>query len=282
VSGVPAPLEAASLDACLAELGQARMLPRAAYLDPDVLAWERASFFGSWMCVGYSADLGQPGDRRAIDTGAGSVLIVRGDDGELRAFANTCRHRGHELLPGDAAGTGGAIVCPYHAWTYRLDGTLRGAPGYRRVDGFDPAQFGLAPIRATDWHGWIFIDPRGDSADFAAHIGSLEATVAPYTPERLRVLARHEYVVAANWKIIIENYQECYHCSVIHPSCAGSARRPAATTSNRTVPGSAARWRCATASRRCRWTDTAAAWPWPGSPSASAEPSCTWSGSRTC
>jgi Rieske 2Fe-2S family protein len=217
VSGVPAPLDAASLDACLTELGRARMLPRAAYLDADVLAWERENFFGRWMCVGYSADLGRPGDRRAVDTGAGGVLIARGDDGGLRAFANTCRHRGHELLPCGASGTGGVIVCPYHAWTYRLDGTLRGAPGYRSADGFDATQFGLAPIRVMDWHGWIFIDPSGDSPDFATHIGSLDATVAPYAPERLDVLARHEYVVAANWKIIVENYQECYHCSVIHP-----------------------------------------------------------------
>jgi glycine betaine catabolism A len=215
---VPAPIDSASLDACLAELGRARMLPRAAYLNPDVLAWERANFFGRWMCAGYSADVAQPGERRAVDTGQGGVLIVRDEDGELRAFANTCRHRGHELLPCDATGTAGpVIVCPYHAWTYRLDGTLRGAPGYRRAEGFDPAQFGLVRIRALDWHGWIFIDPAGDSPDFATHIGSLETTVAPYAPERLRVLARHEYSVAANWKIIIENYQECYHCSVIHP-----------------------------------------------------------------
>ena len=214
---MPAPIDPVSLRDSLAELGSARMLPRSAYVDPAVLEWERSAFFGSWMCVGHSADLAEPGARRAVDTGSGGVLVVRGADGRLRAFANTCRHRGHELLPCDASSSGDAIVCPYHAWTYRLDGTLRGAPGYRGVDGFDPAQFGLAPIRLLDWHGWIFIDPAGDSPDFDDYIGAIEPIVAPYAPEQLQVAARHDYVVAANWKIVIENYQECYHCSVIHP-----------------------------------------------------------------
>jgi Rieske 2Fe-2S family protein len=215
--GVPAPIDAAELAPALAEFGSGRMLPRTAYVDPAVLDWERANFFGRWMCVSRAEDLAAAGGRRAVDTGQGGILLVRGDDGELRAFANTCRHRGHELLPCDATATGDAIICPYHGWTYRLDGTLRGAPGYRGVEGFDPAQFGLAPIRVVEWHGWVFADPAGDSGSFGAHIGSIEPIVAPYAPERLRAVVRHDYVVEANWKIVIENYQECYHCSVIHP-----------------------------------------------------------------
>ena len=215
--GLPAPIDAAELAPALAEFGSSRMLPRAAYVDPAVLDWERANFFGRWMCVGRVDDLAAARSRRAVDTGQGGILLVRGDDGELRAFANTCRHRGHELLPCDATASGDAIICPYHGWTYRLDGTLRGAPGHRGVEGFDPAQFGLAPMRVVEWHGWVFADPAGDSGSFDAHIGSVEPIVAPYAPERLRAVVRHDYVVAANWKIVIENYQECYHCSVIHP-----------------------------------------------------------------
>jgi Rieske 2Fe-2S family protein len=94
---------------------------------------------------------------------------------------------------------------------------LRGAPGYRGVDTFRTEDFGLVPIPVLEWHGWIFLDPGSNSGPFAAHIGSIEPVVAPYAPEHLRVAARHDYVVAANWKIVIENYQECYHCSVIHP-----------------------------------------------------------------
>lgn len=215
--GVPAPIDPQGLAAALGEFGRSRMLPRAAYVDPDVLAWERANFFSSWTCVGYSAELAEPGSQRAVSTGQGGVLLVRGEDGVLRAFANTCRHRGHELIQCGVSARAGAVVCPYHAWTYRLDGTLRGAPGFREVEDFDADQFGLVPLRVLDWHGWVFVDPAGDSGDFDTHVGAVSAVVAPYAPERLRVVARHDYVVQANWKIIVENYQECYHCSNIHP-----------------------------------------------------------------
>jgi Rieske 2Fe-2S family protein len=143
-----------------------------------------------------------------VAAGDGSVLLVRGDDGTIRAFANTCRHRGHELLPCGAQTRQRSIICPYHAWTYALDGGLRGAAGYRDLD---KSQWGLVELPVTKWHGLIFLgNPTEALAD-------LDPIVAPYEPERLVTAARHDYDAAANWKILTENYHECYHCPSIHP-----------------------------------------------------------------
>jgi Rieske 2Fe-2S family protein len=129
-----------------------------------------------------------------------------------------------------------SIVCPYHAWSYRLDGSVRNAPGFKDVDGFDPGQFGLVELRLVDWHGWLFVDPSGQDADFAAHVAGLEDVVSPYRPEDLTIVARHSYELTANWKIIAENYQECYHCSSIHPEL--SRISPPTSGANLDLPGS--------------------------------------------
>jgi len=215
----PAPLSAAGVAAALRPFGESRMLPRAAYVDPAVFAWEKRHFFGGgWLCVGRSDQLPDPGDQRAEDAGEGSVLLVRGDDGALRAFANTCRHRGHELLPcGQTANNSRAIVCPYHGWAYTLRGGLRAAAGFRHQPGFVDADWGLAELPVTEWHGLVFVDGSGTAGPLAAALSELEPVVAPYEPERLVVAGRHEYETTANWKVLTENYHECYHCPVIHP-----------------------------------------------------------------
>ena len=141
------------------------MLPRAAYVDPAVFGWEQRHFFGGgWMCVARSEQLPSPGDQRAEATGQGGVLLVRGEDGEVRAFANSCRHRGHELLPCGQSAREKAIVCPYHAWTYSLSGSLQGAAGFRKVRGFDFGEWGLAPLPVAEWHGLVFVDGSGGAA----------------------------------------------------------------------------------------------------------------------
>jgi Rieske 2Fe-2S family protein len=215
--GVTAPIDPARLAGALEPLGRSRMLPREAYVDPAVLAWERAHFFAGWVCVGRSAEIAEVGNQRAVALGTSSVLLTRAEDGALHAFANTCRHRGHELLPCGAGATKRGIVCPYHAWSYRLDGSLLGAPGFRDVEGFEPDQFGLHALPCVEWHGWVFVDGSGSAGGFAEHVGELEGIVAPYGAAELQVLASHEYEIAANWKVVVENYQECYHCSMIHP-----------------------------------------------------------------
>jgi Rieske 2Fe-2S family protein len=153
--------------------------------------------------------------------------LMRGDDGVVRAFANACRHRNHELLPcGSGTVNRSVVVCPYHAWTYRLDGSLRKAPRFDAADGFGVGTFGLVELPSAEWHGLVFVNPSGTGGEFAAHVEGLERIVAPYEVERLVTRGRHDYVVAANWKVLTENYQECYHCSVIHPElCAASPPR---------------------------------------------------------
>jgi Rieske 2Fe-2S family protein len=213
----PAPVPAADLAAALAPFGLSRMLPREAYVDPEVFAWEQRNIFSGWICVGHASDIAPVGAQRAVGSGANGVLLVRSETGDARAFANVCRHRGHELLVGGETAKKRSIICPYHSWSFRLDGALRNAPGFRDAENFDPSDFGLTELRLMDWHGWLFVDPSGRDTDFAEHVAGLEDVVGPYRPEDLTVVARHSYELAANWKVIIENYQECYHCSTIHP-----------------------------------------------------------------
>jgi glycine betaine catabolism A len=218
LAGTPAPVPADELADALAEFGSSRMLPRTAYVSPDVFAWEQANIFNRWVCVGHSADLSAVGAQKSVSLGDGGVLLARGEDGQVRAFANTCRHRGHELLPcGAASVQRHSIVCPYHSWSYKLDGSLRNAPSFRNVESFEPDRFGLVALRVVDWHGWLFVDPSGQAGEFEDHVAGLEDVVAPYRPEELTIVARHSYELATNWKVIAENYQECYHCSTIHP-----------------------------------------------------------------
>jgi glycine betaine catabolism A len=214
----PAPLDPAGLAESLRPFGQSRMLPRAAYQDPAVFEWEQRHFFdGGWVCVGHSKQLPEPGDQRAEGVGNGSVLLVRGDDGVLRAFANTCRHRGHELLPCGGSAQQRAIICPYHSWTYSLNGGIRAAAGFKNRPGFVADEWGLVELPVTEWHGLVFVDASGTAAPLAQALGTLAEYVAPYEMGRLTVAGQHEYDARANWKILAENYHECYHCPTIHP-----------------------------------------------------------------
>ncbi|WP_433187243.1 aromatic ring-hydroxylating oxygenase subunit alpha [Actinoallomurus sp. CA-150999] len=222
----PAPFGDEDLEDALRPFGEATMLPGRAYTAPEVLAWERRHLFaGTWSCLGRAEELLPDGvTQRGVVVGDVPVLLT--PEG---AFANTCRHRGHELLPDGGSGTRDLVVCPYHAWAYRLDGSLRGAPGFT-VTGYD-----LPRLPLTVWHGWAFVNATGDAPPFAEHAGALTALVEPYAPERLRLAARHEYDVRANWKVIVENYHECYHCPLIHPElCAVS---PPASGDNYDLPG---------------------------------------------
>ena len=226
-------LDPAELEQVLRAFGRSRMLPRAAYTSERVLAFELERLFaGSWVCVARDADLAAPGDQLAVQVGEVGVLLVRDQDGRLGAFANVCRHRGHELLPTNRFTSGKSLVCPYHAWAYRLDGRLLGAPGYRDLD---PDEFGLAPARVEEWHGWAFANASGDAPPLAAHLGALDRLVAPYRPERLVAMARHQYAPRANWKVLCENYHECYHCPRIHPELCQVS--PPTSGRNHDLPG---------------------------------------------
>jgi Rieske 2Fe-2S family protein len=250
-----APLDQAQLDRTLRPFGQSSMLPAAAYTDQAVLAWERRHFFaGSWPCLGRVEDLardgsGRPLTQRALTVGDIPVLLTfapgtsPGDEAgdgpvpepTVRAFANTCRHRGHELLPEGGSGTRRALVCPYHAWSYDLAGQVIVSPGFEEVETFDPTEYGLVQLPAQVWHGWVFVNATADADPFERHVGELDSLLAPYAPERLVLGARHTYETAANWKIICENYHECYHCPLIHPELCQVS--PPTSGHNHDLPG---------------------------------------------
>jgi len=212
------PIDPSALQAVLAPLPESRALPADAYVSDEVFLWEMEHFFErSWVCVGRARDLAESGHRAAYRVGSEGILLVRDEAGDLHGFFNVCRHRGHELLEAGSSATGRVIKCPYHAWVYGLDGKLRGAPRFGHLPESDPVHEGLVPARVADWRGWAFVNASGDATDFAGHVGNLDQFVRGHEPERLVAGAGHEYIVQANWKIIVENYHECYHCSSIHP-----------------------------------------------------------------
>ncbi|HYZ46531.1 MAG TPA: aromatic ring-hydroxylating dioxygenase subunit alpha [Actinomycetota bacterium] len=213
-----APIESEATARVLMPFGHSYTLPAEAYTSDDVFAWEKGRFFeDSWVCAGRGGDLAQPGDVRAVDIGSESVLLVREEGGALNGFFNVCRHRGHQLVePGESINTR-VIRCPYHAWCYGLDGRLRGAPRFSDRPGFDRGDHPLIGVRVAEWHGWIFVNVSGTAPEFDVHVGNLDEFVRQHEPERLARAVRHDYVIDANWKIITENYHECYHCPQIHP-----------------------------------------------------------------
>jgi Rieske 2Fe-2S family protein len=232
----PAPLDPGAVARSLAPFGESRMLPRAAYVDPAVFEWEKRHMFGGgWVCAGRSDQVAAPGDMHAEPVGTGSVLLTRAEDGALHAFANTCRHRGHELLPCGASAQQKVIICPYHSWTYALNGDLRAAAGFKNQPGFATAEWGLVELPVAEWHGLVFVDESGQAGPLEAGLDSLEEYVAPYEMERLVVAGQHNYDAAANWKIITENYHECYHCPVIHPELCKVS--PPKSGKNLSAPG---------------------------------------------
>jgi Rieske 2Fe-2S family protein len=215
-----APIDRSLLAAVTRPLPAARTLPGAAYGSEEVFGWEQAHFFaGAWLCVGRADDLADPGDQRAVPVAGASLLLVRDGDGTLRAWHNVCRHRGHELLPPGGTRRGRAIRCPYHDWVYGLGGECRATPRFGKSsdDGPDRGEFGLVPARVGQWHGFLFANVSGAAPPLAEQLGNAAVVVDGYDAARLRPGARHAYEVAANWKVIVENYLECCHCAPIHP-----------------------------------------------------------------
>lgn len=217
-SSVPAPIDVTALEAVLAPFGRSRTLPAAAYTDDAVLAWELDYFFDrSWVPVVRAEDMPRPGDQRGVRPGRESVVVVRGGCGEVNAFFNVCRHRGHELMEAGTAHNKRIIRCPYHGWVYDIHGTLKAAPHFSGSPAFDKGEHALRPVRVQDWHGWIFVNASLDAAPLRQHVGDLDRLVRDHRMGTLVTAARHDYEVAANWKLIVENYHECYHCPTIHP-----------------------------------------------------------------
>jgi glycine betaine catabolism A len=204
--------------------GLERTLPRAAYLAPEYFAREKDRIFcREWVCVGRAEELAAPGDYVVKDVAGESILIIRTRDGGLRAHYNVCRHRGSQLVP--ECGTGhfaGGIRCPYHSWTYTLEGELRTAPFLEESDGLARSELSLHPVGVDTWGGFVFLQLTPDEAEarvltLAAQLGAVPERLRRYPLAELRVARRITYEVQANWKVMLENYNECYHCGPVHP-----------------------------------------------------------------
>ena len=211
------PLAADAVARTRLPLERASQLPGPAFLDPAVLDWELDAVFArEWVCAGHVDRIRAPGQFFVVEIAGESVVIVADDDGLPRAHVNTCRHRGARVVAA-AEGTAKRLRCPYHAWTYNLDGSLRNAAFTAGIEGFDACDFGLHPVRLAVVEGLLLVDLSGTAPPPERHVGDLAELVARYRTADLVRGARREYAVAANWKVIAENYNECLHCPGVHP-----------------------------------------------------------------
>jgi len=189
-------------------------LPRAAYLSPEVFAADMEILTGRWIFAGHVSEVAASGDWITTELGDESAIVVRGADGEVRALANVCRHRGSRICDAPE-GHSSVLTCPYHAWTYHLDGRLRGAR--EMPEGFDASAHGLKPLPIRIIGGLIFIAFAADPPSLDRAGPALEAMARLYDWPGARIALRRTYEVAANWKLVLENYHECYHCGPAHP-----------------------------------------------------------------
>jgi Rieske 2Fe-2S family protein len=197
---------------------QKTTLPARAYTDPSWFSLEMDRVFATmWLAAGRVDQLDRPGAFARRDVAGASVLIVRGSDEVIRAHHNVCRHRGTQLCTEHAGVFQGSMQCPYHAWTYGLDGRLLAAPQMDEVEGFERSAYPLRSVACDTWDGHIFINLADAPAPLAEHLGDLPRRFAPWRMQDLRLARRIEYEVATNWKLVVQNYNECLHCPVIHP-----------------------------------------------------------------
>lgn len=195
-------------------LATAVTLPAAWYADPAHHAREiEAVFRRGWSCVGLVDDVQDPGSYAVVDVGGLPVLLTRDLTGDLRGFLNVCRHRGAPVAAG--CGHARALACPYHAWVYRLDGSLARAIGMDGAVDFRPEEIALHPVSVATWARFVFVHP--DPAAPPLDLGRLAAAIEPFPVDAYEVAVREEHTRAFNWKVLVENYSENFHTPFVHP-----------------------------------------------------------------
>jgi Rieske 2Fe-2S family protein len=200
-------------------------LPGAFYVDQAIFRAEQSAVFGSaWICTARASDLAEAGSFQTFDLGGESVIVSRDQDDRLQAFLNICRHRGSRICTETDGRVGRNFQCPYHAWSYTLDGRLAGAPNLASMPDIDPAEFGLISVHLREWLGYAWLCLAATPPSFEDSIQSQvtarfgdPAMIDQYGLDRLALGRRIEYDVKANWKLIVENFMECYHCATLHP-----------------------------------------------------------------
>lgn len=197
-------------------LKRAETIPSAWYTDPRFHALDREAVLATtWQHVADLHQLAHPGDHVVTEVAGEPIIVVRGNDGELRAFYNVCRHRGGPLALKD--GTADMLICKYHGWTYRLDGMLRGVPHFNRVELFDKKDYGLTPLRLAVWEGLVFVTLAARPLPIDTLLRGIRERIAPTRLGALTFARRIDYDVHANWKVYVDNYLEGYHIPHVHP-----------------------------------------------------------------
>lgn len=199
---------------------QARAMPPSVYTSQKFLDAELQYIFKQdWFCIGRASALSQVGDYVTLDLAQQPIVVLRDKLGELRAMSNVCRHRMSTLLSG--RGKTSSIVCPYHAWTYNLDGSLRGAPAMTRNEGFCKSDYALPTIRCEEWLGWVFVSLNPEAAPVATTLSKVEELVGDYDMSNYTETFFETHVWNTNWKVLAENFMESYHLPVCHAGTIG-------------------------------------------------------------
>jgi len=203
---------------------RARAMPRSVYTTQAFLDSELKEVFArEWVCVGRASSLKAPGDYVAYELAGEPIVVLRGADGELKALSNVCRHRMSTILEG--SGNRRALVCPYHGWTYNLDGSLRAAPAMDLNEGFCKDDYKLPSIRCEEWLGWVMVTLDADAAPVAERLSQARALIDDFQMETYVESFRETHVWNTNWKILAENFMESYHLPVCHSGTIGGLSR---------------------------------------------------------
>ncbi|HKQ36864.1 MAG TPA: aromatic ring-hydroxylating dioxygenase subunit alpha [Verrucomicrobiae bacterium] len=198
---------------------EGKTLPQRYFISEQIFGVERERIFSTqWLCVGHQNDVAKPGEYFLRNITGESIIVLRDRNSEVRAFYNVCRHRGTRLCEEKAGSFRETLQCPYHAWTYALDGRLVGAPHMERVEGFDKAEYSLNALNLALWEGFIFVNLAKTPMALERMFAPLAGKFKHWNLPKLRSARRIEYDVRANWKLIFENYSECYHCPLVHPA----------------------------------------------------------------
>jgi Rieske 2Fe-2S family protein len=195
----------------------AKTLSQRYFVSPEIFAEEQKKIFSAqWVLVGHQNQIAKAGDYFISEIAGENLIVVRDQRSTIRGFYNVCRHRGTRLRE-DQRGNASVIQCPYHAWTYALDGRLLGAPHMDDVSGFDKADYSLHPVHLGLWEGFIFVNLADSPTPLDKWFAPLEKKFSHWNLPKLRSAKRIDYDVQANWKLMFENYSECYHCPGVHP-----------------------------------------------------------------
>lgn len=206
----------AEMKAALNARREGYTLPRAFYVDADIYQRDLESlWYRNWLFAGHDCELRRPGDFFTMQVGDYPILLVRGRDGEIRAFHNSCRHRGSRVCP-EAKGSAVRLVCPYHKWSYDLDGRLLFARDFDKSS-FNMAELGLKPVACKSVAGYLYVCLAAEPPDFEAFRATVEPYFAPHNLVDAKVAFESTIIEEANWKLVWENNRECYHCSPNHP-----------------------------------------------------------------